>query len=152
MDTPDLCTSSLVYVAAGLLTRIHSRRATPRIFILFGAVLGIAYFSKTVMFLVAFAFLVAAGWRRGTGIALASFVVVVAPWIIILSLSVGHVTYGDAGPANYMNLCGAFGYANSSPSNCLSRSRGPRICNSNPCYLPALVQWPLLAGGTSSAF
>jgi hypothetical protein len=76
MDTPDLCTSGLVYVAAGLLVRIHSGRATPRIFILFGVILGIAYFSKTVMFLVAFAFLVAAGRRRETGLAFASFVAV----------------------------------------------------------------------------
>src|SRR5215469_13482380 len=90
LDTPDLLTSGLVYVAAGLLIRIHSGRATSRIFIILGAILGIAYFSKTVMFLVAFAFLVAAGRRRGTALAFACFVVITLPWIIILSRSVGH--------------------------------------------------------------
>ena len=102
LDTPDLCTSGLVYVAAALLTRIRSGGATLRVFMIFGAVLGIAYFSKTIMFLVAFAFLAAAGRRRGTVLAFACFVAVTLPWITILSRSVGRITYGDAGPANYV--------------------------------------------------
>lgn len=102
LDTPDLCTSGLVYIAAGLLIRIRSGRATPPVFMIFGAVLGIAYFSKTIMFLVAFAFLAAAGRRRGTVLALAYFVAVTLPWITILSRSVGRVTYGDVGPASYI--------------------------------------------------
>src|SRR5579863_565644 len=102
LDTPDLCTSGLVYIAAGLLVRILSGGATLPVFAIFGAVLGIAYFSKTVMFLVAFAFLVAAGRRRGTILAFACFAVVALPWIIILSRSVGHITFGDVGSANYI--------------------------------------------------
>jgi hypothetical protein len=102
LDTPDLCTSGLVYIAAGLLIRIRSGGATLRDFMFFGALLGIAYFSKTIMFLVAFAFLAAAGRRRGTVLAFACFVAVTLPWITILSRSVGRITYGDAGPANYI--------------------------------------------------
>ena len=102
LDTPDLCTSGLVYVASGFLIRIHSGRATLRAFMIFGIVLGIAYLSKTIMFLVAFAFLVAAGRRRGTVLAFACFVAVTLPWITILTRSVGRITYGDAGPVNYV--------------------------------------------------
>lgn len=101
LDTPDLYVSALVYLAGGLLLRIRSGRAGLRTYILFGIVLGIAYLAKTVMFLVAFAFLVAAGLRRGTAIAFVSFVAICLPWIVILSHSTKHVTYGDAGTLNY---------------------------------------------------
>jgi hypothetical protein len=102
LDTPDLCTSALVYLAGGLLIRIRSGRATTLAFVLFGVTLGLAYFSKTVMFLVAFAFLAAAGIRRGTLLAAGCFAVVILPWIVILSHAAGHMTYGDAGSANYI--------------------------------------------------
>ena len=101
LDTPDLCVSALVYVAGGLLIRIGAGRAGPRTFALFGVILGVAYLTKTVMFLVGFAFLAAAGLRRGTALALACFAAVSLPWIAVLSRSVGRVTYGDAGSTNY---------------------------------------------------
>ena len=102
LDTPDLCTSGLVYLTGGLLIRIRSGRATTLVLVLFGVTLALAYFSKTVMFLVAFAFLTAAGIRRGTLVAAGCFAAVALPWIAILSHSAGHVTYGDAGSANYV--------------------------------------------------
>jgi hypothetical protein len=100
-DTPDLCVSAFVYVAAGLLLRIRSGRAELRAYIIFGILLGIAYLAKTVMFPVAFAFLFAAGRRRGTAIAFVCFVAISLPWIVLLSHSVKHLTYGDAGTLNY---------------------------------------------------
>lgn len=100
-DTPDLYVSAFVYLAAGLLLRIRSGRAELRTYIIFGVLLGLAYFAKTVMFLVAFAFLLAAGLRRGTAIAFACFVAVCLPWIVLLSYSTKHMTYGDAGTLNY---------------------------------------------------
>jgi hypothetical protein len=100
-DTPDLYVSAFVYLAAGLLLRIRSGRAELRTYIIFGIVLGIAYFAKTVMFLVAFVFLIAAGLRRGTAFALVCFAAVCLPWIVVLSQSTKHVTYGDAGTLNY---------------------------------------------------
>ncbi len=102
LDTPDLCVSALVYAAGGLLIRILTGNGTPRTFALFGVILGIAYLTKTVMFLVAFPFLLAAGRRRGTALALACFAAVSLPWIGVLSHSVGRVTYGDAGWTNYV--------------------------------------------------
>jgi hypothetical protein len=102
LDTPDLCTSALVYLAGGLLIRIRSGRATTLVYVLFGATLGLAYFSKTVMFLVAFAFLAAAGIRGRTLLSAGCFAAVALPWIVILSHSAGRVTYGDAGSANYI--------------------------------------------------
>jgi hypothetical protein len=101
-DTPDLCVSAFVYLTAGLLLRIRSGRAELRTYIIFGSLLGIAYLAKTVMFLVAFAFLFAAGRRRGTAIAFVCFVAISLPWIVILSHSVKHLTYGDAGTLNYI--------------------------------------------------
>ena len=81
LGTPDLCTSGLVCKATGPLIRILSGGATLRVFATFGAVLGLACFSKTIMFLVAFAFLAAAGRRRETILAFACFAVIVLPWI-----------------------------------------------------------------------
>ncbi len=101
-DTPDLLLSGLVYLAAGLLVRIRSGRASQLIFVAFGVVLALAYFSKTIMFLLAFPFLIAAGFRRGTVLAFACFVAVCLPWIAALSHATGHLTYGDAGPTNYV--------------------------------------------------
>jgi len=102
LDTPDLGTSAFVYLAAGLLVRIRTGKATPAIYAALGIVLALAYFSKTVMFLVAFAFFAAGGMRRRMFIAVATFAVVALPWIAILSQSAGHLTYGDAGKANYI--------------------------------------------------
>ena len=101
LDTPDLCASALIYLAGGLLIRIRSGRATSVTFAALGVVLGFAYFSKTVMFLVAFAFLASIGIRRGAVLALSCFAAVTLPWIIVLSYAVGHLTYGDSGPLNY---------------------------------------------------
>ena len=101
LDTPDLCLCALVYIAAGLLIRIRAGRAVARTFALFGVILGIAYLTKTVMFLVAFPFLLAAGRRRGVALALVCFAAVSLPWIAVLSRSVGRVTYGEAGSTNY---------------------------------------------------
>jgi hypothetical protein len=101
LDTPDLCTSGLIYLAGGFLIRVRSGRATSVTFAALGVVLGFAYFSKTVMFLVAFAFLASIGIRRGTLVSLSCFAAVALPWVIVLSHSVGHFTYGDAGPLNY---------------------------------------------------
>jgi hypothetical protein len=79
LGTPDLCTSGLVCKAAGPLIRILSGGANLRVFATFGAVLGLAYFSKTIMFLVAFAFLASAGRRRVTILAFACIAVVALP-------------------------------------------------------------------------
>lgn len=107
LDTPDLCVAALTYLAGGLLLRIHSGRADLQTFALYGLVLGLAYLAKTVMFLLGFAFLLAAalaaGRRgiRGSAVALAFFAAVALPWIAALSRSAGRLTYGDAGWVTY---------------------------------------------------
>lgn len=110
LDTPDLCVAALIYLAAGLLLRVRSGRSpepSGRTFALCGLVLGAAYLAKTVMFVVAFAFLLtaalAAGRRgiRGTAIALTCFASISVPWIVVLSRSAGRLTYGDAGWVAY---------------------------------------------------
>jgi hypothetical protein len=55
------------------------------------------------MFLVAFAFLAMARIRRGTLLATVCFAGLTLPWVVILSHSVGHLTYGEAGTANYVH-------------------------------------------------
>ena len=102
LDTPDLCVSALVYAAAGLLLRIRSGQAGPRTVAIFGVILGVAYLAKTIMFLVAFPFLLALGRRRGMALSFACFAAISLPWIVILTHSVRRVTYGDAGWANYV--------------------------------------------------
>lgn len=102
LDTPDLLLSAFVYAAGGLLVRTRSSRATSRTFVAFGVILAVSYLAKTVMFLVGFAFLIAAGRRRGTLLSFACFTAVSLPWVIVLSHSVKRLTYGDAGWANYV--------------------------------------------------
>jgi hypothetical protein len=101
VDTPDLCVSALVYFDTGLLLRIRSKRASRSTFVLFGLILGVAYLAKTVMFLVAFAFLFAAGRSRRIALSLGCFAAISLPWILLLSHAEKRLTYGDAGWSNY---------------------------------------------------
>jgi hypothetical protein len=49
VETPDMLLSALVYVAAGLLLRMRSRRPSALTFLAYGAVLGLAYLTKSAM-------------------------------------------------------------------------------------------------------
>lgn len=105
----DLCVAALDYLAAGLLLRIHIKPAGWRAFLLLGFVLGLGYWAKAPMFLMAFAFmfagLLAAGNLRIAFPRLAAslliFLVVASPLVLAQSRKYGHFTFGDSATINY---------------------------------------------------
>ncbi len=107
--TPDLLTSAFVYVAAGLIVRSRIRGISFSRYALLGAVLGVAYLSKSVMFPMAFVFLGAAAFASGsfrrsfapTVVALLTFLIVAAPFVVAISMKKGSFTFGDAGKITY---------------------------------------------------
>ena len=107
--TPDLLVAGLLYLAAALLVRIRRGAAGVRTWLLLGIVLGLGYLAKTILLLVAPAFL-AAAWlaapdRRAAGrrLALAAgvWLAIAVPWIGVLSEGRGRWTIGDAGRDTY---------------------------------------------------
>jgi hypothetical protein len=104
----DLCVSAFVYLVAGLLLLF---RADPswKLAALLGIALGASYWSKAVMFPLAFAFVAIAllstrsltlAIQRGVVILL-FFAVVAAPLVIALSRQKHRFTFGDSGRINY---------------------------------------------------
>jgi hypothetical protein len=106
---PDMCVVAVVFLASTLLVRIQSGDGGWAVWAAFGAVLGIAYLSKAVMFPISFAFLAcglfaAKPWRRsipGTAMASIAFILVSAPFILALSNAKGRPTYGESGKIAY---------------------------------------------------
>jgi hypothetical protein len=108
-DTPDLLTAAMVYLASGILLRLHTRSQTWSSFAALGATLGFAYLSKTVMFPLSFVFLAVSGFSGGNLrasssrvlLALLIFAIVAAPFMTALSIMKGYLTFGDTGKLNY---------------------------------------------------
>ena len=104
--TPDVCVAASVYAASGIVLRIR-REATLGTCAALGAVLGLAYLSKAVMFPLAFVFLAAAFYRnrsklrRDVAVAVLLLAGVAGPFIATLSHSKQRLTFGDVGPIAY---------------------------------------------------
>jgi hypothetical protein len=99
MIEPDMVICACVYAALGMLVRRPNTRPVS-----LGAVLGIGYCTKAWMFPLALMILFAA-WkllpRRSTLIAASTFLLLCAPWIVMVSISTGHLTIGDTSRLNY---------------------------------------------------
>src|SRR6267378_5844412 len=54
LDTPDMCVVALFFLATAMLIRMHRGGNDWRLYAAMGAVLGVAYVAKTIMFLLAF--------------------------------------------------------------------------------------------------
>jgi hypothetical protein len=108
--SPDLCVAGLVYVIAGLLLRIRGKGSLS-LYLILGAVLGLAYLTKAVMFPLGFAF-IAIGFfcvprEKKLGyllITTLAFLGVSAPWLLALSRAKGRFDFGDSGHLNYSAL------------------------------------------------
>ena len=110
--TPDILVSAQLFAATAILAR-RLRRPLPRRHVLaFGAMLGAAYMAKTVMFPVAFVLLAAYarvarplrsadGVAREALVALATFVVIALPLVLVQSRAAGHFSIGETGRLNY---------------------------------------------------
>jgi hypothetical protein len=109
--TPDLLVAAIFFLMAGLLVELREQPSYPK-FALFGALAGIAYLGKGVMFPLGFCFLAIlffsgkpTGARiRGFLLSGALFLIVCAPFIFALSKTKARLTFGDTGKIAYAAL------------------------------------------------
>jgi hypothetical protein len=107
--TPDLLMSAFVYLAAGLVVQIRLGRAGWRLFIFLGLILGLGYLAKAIMFPVAILLLGVALLSVGNvrsavpRVLLAGLflLVVIAPYVAMISVAKGRLTIGEAGAFTY---------------------------------------------------
>jgi hypothetical protein len=97
-----------ICLAAGMRPEDPSRK-----FALFGLILGIGYWTRSILFPLGFVILSAGywwkrsapGWWRGMVVAGLVFLCTSAPLISLLSKEKGRFTFGDSGRVNYAWLC-----------------------------------------------
>jgi len=107
--SPDLLLSAFFYLAAGVIARISTSRGKWSNYVVLGAMTGIGYLAKAILFPLAWVFLgccfVVLGRpsRAFTRAAIAVFVfcVIAGPYVWALSHAKGRVTYGDVGKIAY---------------------------------------------------
>ncbi len=105
----DMAVAAIVYLASALLLKIRGGHAGWATFAVLGFALGLGYYGKTAMFLMAFPFLVAAAfaqYKAGKSLKLPAlsflvFLATASPFIIALSLAKGRPTFGESGTINY---------------------------------------------------
>ncbi len=107
--TPDMCTSALVYLAAGIIVQIRGGARSWSTFALLGVILGAAYLAKAVMLPLALVFLgtslfVVRGFRQAVPrvlLALVLFFLLGALYFLPLSRAKGRWTFGESGRLAY---------------------------------------------------
>ncbi|MHC4476808.1 MAG: hypothetical protein ACYTEL_14270 [Planctomycetota bacterium] len=107
--TPDMLMSAFVYLAGGILVRLRMGFIGMRSFIFLGLVLGLGYLAKAVMLPIALVFLgvslfTVENVRRAIplgSMAMVVFALVSVPFITIVSIAQGELTFGDAGTLTY---------------------------------------------------
>ncbi|MGA7928553.1 MAG: hypothetical protein WCA20_21485 [Candidatus Sulfotelmatobacter sp.] len=105
---PDLAVMACVCLTAGMLLRLR-RDGKLRSFALFGLILGVGYWTKSILFPFGFVTLAAGywwkrsspGWGRRMLIAALVFLCASAPLILLLSHQKGRFTFGDTGMLAY---------------------------------------------------
>lgn len=119
-DTPDMLVAGFVYLAMGIILRVHARNNSWFNFVVFGIVLGLGYLAKTIMLPAALIFLVVCFLslkrsRKNYYKVLLSFLIfllVVTPLISLLSYQKGYFTFGEAGKLNraftFQNIPGRY--------------------------------------------
>jgi hypothetical protein len=106
--TPDLLVSTFTFLAAGWLLRIGAGTASASGYVALGAVLGFGYLAKTPFLILGLLCVAAAAvlGRKRPGavgrlcLTAATFAVIAAPYIWILSNAKHRLTAGDSGTAN----------------------------------------------------
>lgn len=107
--TPDMTLSLLLFIAAGLVIKLRRTNAVYG-YALLGAVVGLAYLTKAVMFPLGVVMCLccglpdsAKGGVRRSLFAFAGFLVVASPQVIAVSRLTGHLSYGESGTIAYAN-------------------------------------------------
>lgn len=107
--TPDMCVAACVYLAAGVVVRVHQGRAGIGRFAVLGMILGVGYLVKAIMLPMAIVFAVTAMFAAGRSRKLparivvlsACFALLAGPSVAFLSKQKGRLTFGDSGRINY---------------------------------------------------
>lgn len=107
--TPDMCVAAFVYLISGILLRIRRGSASWVTFGVLGLLLGAGYLAKAAMFPLAFVFLGATlfwvdNFPRTVPrvlLALTVFLSIAGPFIGVLSLTKGRLTFSDSGRVTY---------------------------------------------------
>jgi hypothetical protein len=108
-ESPDMLVAAFVYLASGMILRIRIGKTNYGTYALLGVVLGFGYLSKAVMFPLALVFLSISAFSMGslrkalprTVLAFIIFQAVASPFLIVLSISKGRITFGDSGTYSY---------------------------------------------------
>jgi hypothetical protein len=108
--SPDLTLFSCVLVLAGIIVRIRDGNLSWLLFVWLGAICAIGYLFKAIMFPLTFVFLgvafLTARQKRSIlprlALTLLVFVLLISPWILMLSRAKGRFTYSDVGKLNYL--------------------------------------------------
>jgi hypothetical protein len=113
--SPDMLIAAEVYLIVGLMLRVRRSPAGIAVPILLGAMLGLSYLTKAVMFPVSILALACTGWGRPGArwtiaqrlLSTLSFLAVAAPQVIAMSREIGRPSFGENGRiayAMYVNL------------------------------------------------
>ena len=111
MPTPDMVLAAFLLLSMGILVDLARRRGTTLRYLGLGVVLGAAYLTKSAMFPLSFVFMFTAAFAR-IGVkkpevrvlaTLAAFALVSCPFIIALSRTLNHVTFGETGRIAYLD-------------------------------------------------
>jgi len=108
--SPDVLVAAFFFLAASIVLRIRTYGPNWQRFVALGVVLGVGYLAKTVMFLLAFVFLITAtlaakGLRRNWRYAVTGtlvFAIIAVPLVLAISVRVGRPTFGETGRLNYL--------------------------------------------------
>lgn len=154
--TPDMCVAALVYLASGILLRIHMGSTGWPTFIPFGLILGLGYLAKAAMFPLAFVFLGVGMFNVGNLrravprvlVALFMFLLVGGPFIATLSKAKGRLTFGDAGRLSYLWCVNGDGYPYIHWRGELSRYGTPIHPTRKIFDVPAVFEFGTPCGGT----
>jgi hypothetical protein len=149
--TPDLLVAAIVFAACGLAMRLRTRESR-RDHIALGAIAGVGYLAKAVMFPLAFPLLLTAAWTPGRlrlsavrfALSLAGFLVVSAPQIAAVSKIAGHLTYADTGGMAYAREVNGYSrYWTGEPEGSGTPVNPIRVLHKNPTVYEYAVEEPL---------
>ena len=108
--TPDMLVAALVYLAGGLLLQSARRDENGLTLARLGVVLGLGYLAKAALLPLGIAALGLAAFTgesrrrplRRLAVSAIPFAIVVGPLVLVLSIKVGHPTFGDVGRFTYL--------------------------------------------------
>jgi hypothetical protein len=110
--TPDMLLAGIIYGVAGVMLRQRLGNRQPAMFVLLGALLGVAYLTKAVMFPIGLVVALTCALGLGgfyfvaerTVLVLVAFLAVASPQVYSVSRLTQRLTYGESGNISYATL------------------------------------------------